>query len=104
MTQKEQSTSQYVFPGRYGKKLVDIKTGFRAALERAGIKVEQLEVNVAGSDVGSELFERSIAQNRPKITTRILNAEEAGVLSSPTEVISRSSGEYVGSSGVNLFA
>ncbi len=38
MKQKEQSTSQFVFPGRYGKKLVDIKTGFRAALERAGIK------------------------------------------------------------------
>ena len=73
-------------------------------LERAGIKVEQLDVNVAGSDVGSELFDRSVAQNRPKVTTRVLDAEEAGVLSTPTEVISRSSGEYVGSSGVNLFA
>ena len=73
-------------------------------LERAGIKVNSMDVNVAGSDVGSELFDRSLAWNRPKLTTRLLDAEEAELLSLATTEPSRSSGEYVGSSGVNLFA
>lgn len=73
-------------------------------LERAGIKVDSIDVNVAGSDVGSELFDRSFAWNRPKLTTRLLDAEEAELLSPATIEPSLSSGEYVGSSGVNLFA
>ncbi len=74
-------------------------------LARAGIKVHHVEVNVAGSDVGGQFFERRPEWNRPIHNQHIVNDTELERDAiSPSVMASYRSSSYVGADGVNVFA
>jgi len=75
-------------------------------LERAGVKVDTINVHVSGGDTNTNLFEQrqQAAFNRARLSSRMTERIITQEMNAATETLQPGPSQYIGAGGVNVYA